>query len=127
MIYTGSCHCGAVAYEVEADEELVAVDCNCSICLKSGNLHLIVPKSEFKLLRGKQSLSTYIFDSGDAKHFFCSTCGIKSYYIPRSNPDGISVNVRCLEPQPQKITVETFDGKNWEEHAHTLAHLSEEN
>ena len=70
MIYTGSCHCGAVAYEVEADEELVAVDCNCSICLKSGNLHLIVPKSEFKLLRGKQSLSTYIFDSGDAKHFF---------------------------------------------------------
>ena len=76
MIYTGSCHCGAVAYEVEADEELVCVDCNCSICLKSGNLHLIVPKSKFKLLRGKQSLSAYIFDSGEAKHLFCSTCGL---------------------------------------------------
>ena len=77
-------------------------------------------------MQGEQSLSTYMFDSGDAKHLFCSTCGIKSYYIPRSNPDGVSVNVRCLEPQPKKITVEPFDGQNWEKNAHSLAHLSKE-
>ena len=126
VIYTGSCHCGAVVYEVKAEEELNVVECNCSICQKSGNLHFIVPKSKFRLLQGEQSLSTYVFDSGVAKHLFCSVCGIKSYYIPRSNPDGVSVNVRCLDPQPKKITIESFDGKNWEEHAHTLSHLSKE-
>jgi len=76
--------------------------------------------------KGEKSLSTYIFDSAEAKHLFCNTCGIKSYYIPRSNPDGISVNVGCLEPQPKKLTIEPFDGKNWEKHVHTLAYLSAE-
>ena len=126
MIYTGSCHCGAVVYEVEAGEELTCMECNCSICSKSGILHLIVPKSKFRLLQGKQSMTTYVFDSAEAKHLFCNTCGIKSYYFPRSNPDGISVNVRCLDPQPKKLRVEPFDGKNWAEHAHTIAHLSKE-
>jgi len=126
VIYTGSCHCGAVVYEVEAGEELTCMECNCSICSKSGILHLIVPKSKFRLLQGKQSMTTYVFDSAEAKHLFCNTCGIKSYYFPRSNPDGISVNVRCLDPQPKKLSVEPFDGKNWAEHAHTIAHLSKE-
>lgn len=126
MIYTGSCHCGAVVYEVEADEELTCMECNCSICSKSGILHLIVPKSKFRLLQGKQSMTTYVFDSAEAKHLFCNTCGIKSYYFPRSNPDGISVNVHCLDAQPKKLRVEPFDGKNWAEHAHTIAHLSKE-
>lgn len=126
MIYTGSCHCGAVQFEVEAPEVVECQDCNCSICSKSGFLHLIVPKSKFKLLRGENRLTTYTFDTGEAKHRFCNICGIKSFYIPRSNPDGIDVNVRCLDPQPKKINVEHFDGKNWERHAHKLAHLSKE-
>lgn len=126
MIYKGGCHCGAVQYEVEAGEVIECQDCNCSICSKSGYLHLIVAKSKFKLLQGENNISTYTFDSGEAKHKFCNICGIKSFYIPRSNPDGYDVNVRCLNPQPKELIVEGFDGKNWEQHAHKLAHLSKE-
>lgn len=126
MKYIGSCHCGAVKYELEAPEELVCQDCNCSICSKSGYLHYIVPKSRFRLLQGDDKLVTYTFDSGVAKHKFCTICGIKSFYIPRSNPDGYDINVRCLDPQPTRLTIEAFDGLNWELNAHTLAHLSKE-
>lgn len=127
MKYIGSCHCGAVQFEVEAPEIIYCQDCNCSICSKSGFLHLIVPKSKFRLLSGEEVLSTYTFDTGEAKHKFCSVCSIKSFYIPRSNPDGFDINVRCLKPDPEEIVVEKFDGKNWELHAHKLAHLSKEN
>jgi len=126
MKYSGSCHCGAVHYEVEAPATLECQECNCSICSKSGFLHYIVPKSRFRLLQGEDHLLTYTFDSGEAKHLFCKVCGIKSFYIPRSNPDGYDVNVHCLDPQPEKIVIEQFDGKNWEQHAHKLAHLSKE-
>ena len=126
MIYKGGCHCGAVAFEVEAPAQLEVSECNCSICSKSGYLHLIVDKDQFHLLRGEEMLSTYSFDSHEAKHKFCKTCGIKSFYIPRSNPDGYDINVRCLDPQPKKVIIEHFDGKNWEQHAHKLAHLSKE-
>ena len=97
ITHLGSCHCGAVRYEVDAPADIEADDCNCSICSRSGYLHLIVPKSHFRLLQGKDNLSTYTFDTHEAKHLFCKTCGIKSFYIPRSHPDGISVNVHCLE------------------------------
>ena len=124
MIYKGSCHCGAVAFEVEANEKMVAISCNCSICTKAGNLHLIVPRSKFKLIKGENNLSTYTFDTGEAKHLFCRTCGIKSFYIPRTNPDGISVNPSCLKPQPKELIIEKFDGQNREINAHSLTHLS---
>lgn len=126
MIYRGRCHCGAIQYEVEAELEIECQNCNCSICSKSGYLHLIVPHSKFKLLQDENNLTTYTFDSAEAKHMFCKTCGIKSFYIPRSNPDGYDVNVRCLEPQPDKLIIEEFDRKNWELHAHKLKHLSKE-
>lgn len=121
MIYKGSCHCGAVQFEVEAPEKIVCQDCNCSICSKSGFLHLIVPKSKFNLIQGESHLTTYTFDSAEAKHKFCKICGIKSFYIPRSNPDGYDVNVRCLDPQPEELIIEPFDGKNWELNAHKLS------
>lgn len=101
MIYRGSCHCGAVQFEVEAPERIKCGDCNCSICSKSDYLHLIVPKSKFRLLKGEENLTTYTFNTEVAQHKFCKTCGIKSFYIPRSNPDGHDVNVRCLEPNPR--------------------------
>ena len=126
MIYTGGCHCGTVKFEVEAGEITEVHECNCSICRKSGFLHLIVPKSAFKLIRGKDDLIEYTFNSGTAKHLFCRTCGVKSFYIPRSNPDGISVNVRCLDPQPDTFEIVPFDGRNWEQHADKLRHLSRE-
>ena len=126
MKYSGGCHCGAIRFEVEASNHVTVQDCNCSICSKSGYLHLIVPQSKFKLLQGKENLITYTFDSGEAKHLFCKTCGIKSFYIPRSNPDGYDINLRCLDEQPGQVHIEPFDGKNWEQHAHELKHLSED-
>jgi hypothetical protein len=92
----------------------------------SGYLHLIVPKSAFTLLHGEDALSTYTFNTEVAKHFFCSNCGIKSFYIPRSNPDGYDVNVHCLNPAPDNVEITAFDGQNWEDHAHEVAHLSKE-
>ncbi len=121
----GGCHCGRVQFEVEAPVEIEALECNCSICNKCGFLHLIVPKSDFKLIQGSEFLSSYSFNTGVAKHLFCKVCGIKSFYIPRSNPDGFSVNVRCLNPDTiGKTTIAVFDGKRWEESAPKVVQLS---
>jgi hypothetical protein len=126
MIHRGSCHCGAVAFEVESPEPALAQRCNCSICTKAGFLHLIVPRSRFRLLRGEDRITTYTFNTGVAKHMFCGTCGMKPFYIPRSNPDGVDVNVNCLDPVPTNLVIEPFDGRNWEDNAPALAHLSKE-
>lgn len=126
MEYPGSCHCGAVKFTVEAPEDVEVEDCNCSICAKSGYLHLIVPKSRFCLLTEEEALTTYTFNTRVAKHYFCKVCGIKPFYIPRSNPDGFDVNLRCLDIQPKSVRVISFDGQHWEEHAHKLAHKTQE-
>jgi len=115
VTHSGGCHCGAVAFEVEAPAKIVASDCNCSICRMSGFLHLIVPRSRFHLLQGADELTEYKFNTGTARHLFCSRCGVKSFYVPRSNPDGYSVNVRCLDPQTiEHIEVQLFDDNDRE-------------
>jgi hypothetical protein len=126
MLYQGSCHCRAVTFEVEAPETLEIEDCNCSICSKSGYLHLIRPNSAFSILTGEDELCSYTFNTGVAKHFFCSHCGVKPFYIPRSNPDGIDVNVRCLDTPVPQMNIVVFDGQNWEDNAAELAHKSED-
>jgi len=126
MKYQGSCHCKAVKFTVEASENIDAIECNCSICAMTGFLHLIVPLSKFNLLSAKDKLQTYTFNTGVAKHFFCKVCGIKPFYIPRSNPDGMDINVNCLSTKPQSLSVTKFDGGNWEANAETLAHKSQE-
>ena len=124
MIYHGSCHCGAIRFEVEAPEALEVEDCNCSICSMAGYLHLIVPRSKFRLVAGEEAITTYRFNSGIAQHTFCKVCGIKPFYIPRSNPDGVDVNARTLEERPASVRIVPFDGRNWEQNAHALAHKS---
>jgi len=110
VTHRGGCHCGAVAFEVQAPARITASDCNCSICTMSGYLHLIVPKSQFRLLQGADQLTEYKFNTGTARHLFCSRCGIKSFYVPRSNPDGYSVNVHCLDPATiEQVEVQLFD------------------
>ncbi len=117
----GGCHCGAVRFEVLAPEVLApdaieVADCNCSICrMTAGYLHLIVPAERFRLLAGEERLTTYSFNTGTAKHRFCSVCGIKSFYVPRSHPDGFSVNMRCLDEGAFiEMQVRPFDGQHWE-------------
>ena len=124
--HTGGCHCGQVRFEVLAPAELEVADCNCSICAKSGYLHLIVPRSRFKLLSGAERLTTYRFNTGTAEHLFCAVCGVKSFYIPRSHPDGYSVNARCLDPGTvSALRVKPFDGQHWEQDAGSLGELRE--
>jgi hypothetical protein len=111
---TGGCHCGAVRFEVLAPDEIEAKACNCSICAKSGYLHLIVEHERFRIIEGEDKIATYTFNTGTAHHF-CSVCGIKSFYVPRSKPDGYSVNVRCLDDGQVIVTsVGLFDGRHWE-------------
>jgi hypothetical protein len=120
--HRGGCHCGRVRFEVLAPAEIEVMDCNCSICNKLGGfLHLIVPRSRFELLQGREDLTTYTFNTGVARHYFCSSCGIKSFYIPRSHPDAYSVSARCLDPGTvSSMRVEHFDGASWEEAAAKL-------
>ncbi|MDG1772123.1 MAG: GFA family protein [Oceanicoccus sp.] len=126
MIYKGSCHCREITFEVDAPEVIEADYCNCSVCSKSGFLHLIVPLSKFRLLSGMNSITTYKFNTGIAKHTFCKTCGMKPFYTPRSNPDGIDINVNCLDTKPMSVNITNFDGQHWEKHAHEVAHKSKE-
>ena len=113
--HMGGCHCGKVRFEVLAPAKPEVLDCNCSICSKTGFLHLIVSKGSFKLISGGDALTAYTFNTGTAKHLFCSVCGIKSFYVPRSHPDGFSVNARCLdEGTVEQMTIVPLDGRNWE-------------
>ncbi len=114
--HVGGCHCGRVRFEVTAPLDVQVSECNCSICSSVGYLHLIVSRSRFSLLQGTDSLSTYTFNTGVAKHLFCKVCGVKSFYVPRSHPDQYSVNFRCLARESfSQVTVSPFDGRNWEE------------
>lgn len=113
--HSGGCHCGAVRFEVLAPESIMVNDCNCSICSKAGYLHLIVPADRFTLLQGNDALTTYTFNTGTARHYFCRTCGIKSFYIPRSHPDGVSVNARCIDPGTvENMEIMPTNGREWE-------------
>jgi len=112
--FEGGCHCGRVRFRVTADLSRVTY-CNCSMCAKKGFLHLIVPPEKFELISGKDALATYRFNTGKAQHTFCATCGIHPFYVPRSDPDKIDVNVRCLDGVDiAALTIHQFDGRNWE-------------
>ena len=124
--HRGGCHCGRVAFEVDAPEAIEATRCNCSVCSMHGFLHLIVGRDSFRLLQGEDAIKTYTFNTGVAKHYFCATCGVKSYYIPRSHPDGVSVNVNCLDQATVKsVKVQPFDGRNWEQNISQLSPISD--
>lgn len=113
--YQGGCHCGRVRFAVTADLATAAV-CNCSICTQKGFIHLIVPPDDFALERGDAELTTYEFNTRTAKHRFCRTCGMHPFYVPRSDPDKIDVNVRCLDGiDVDGLAVSRFDGRNWEQ------------
>ena len=123
----GGCHCGGVRFETALPAVVDAQTCNCSMCAKSGYVHVIVPESRFRITKGRERLAEYSFNTRVAKHYFCSECGIKSFYRPRSNPNGWSVNGRCLDSvDGLELRITEFDGQNWEANAAELAHLSRE-
>ena len=115
VTHRGACHCGLIRWEAIAAADLIAWDCDCSICRQKGNLHVIVPKSRFKLLSDASLLTTYTFNTHKAKHMFCRHCGVQSFYQPRSNPDGIGIQVHSIKPGTvSTIEIKQFNGKNWE-------------
>ena len=117
-IFEGGCHCGRVRFRVHTDV-LAGTDCNCSMCTKKGILHLIVPRDQFELVQGENELTTYTFNTGVAKHTFCRHCGIHPFYVPRSDPDKIDVNIRCIDAiELDKFALTPFDGRNWEAAMH---------
>lgn len=123
---SGGCHCGAVRFEAELPRRVTAHRCNCSICSAGGFVQIIVPESRFRLLSGDDRLTEYRFNTRVARHLFCRVCGIKSFYRPRSNPDGVSINIHCIDTSPlAHLDIEDFDGQHWEENAASLRHLSQ--
>lgn len=121
VMHRGGCHCGAVRFSVRAPAYIDVDDCNCSICSMVGFLHLIVARENFSLEQGKDALTEYNFGTGAARHLFCKHCGIKSFYVPRSHPNGYSVNARCLDmDMVERINVRPFDGLNWEKNVESL-------
>ena len=125
VTHRGGCHCGRVRFEVDAPAHIAAIQCNCSICRMTGFLHLIVPAARFRLLQGDEFLAEYTFNTGVAKHRFCRVCGVKSFYVPRSNPDGFDVNVHCLDPATiESVEVTPFDDADRAAQTAAIAHLS---
>jgi len=121
VTHVGGCHCGDVRFEVVAPRDITAVRCNCSICRMSGFEHLFVAKENFRLLTEWDALSLYRFNTGVARHYFCKRCGVKSFYVPRSHPDGYSIHVQCLRPDTLgSVQYESFDGADWEGHIGSL-------
>ena len=115
VTHVGSCHCKAVKFEAIGEENIEIIICSCSICSINNYKHYIVPKENFKLLKGKDSITTYTFNSKLARHMFCKRCGIKSFYVPRSHQDCISINLNCIHTNTIKnIKTINFDGRNWD-------------
>ncbi|TNE61705.1 MAG: GFA family protein [Alphaproteobacteria bacterium] len=115
ITHKGGCHCGAVRFEMEGPADLKASSCNCSMCAKTGFLHVFATKDEFRITAGAGNLTEYRFNTGTARHLFCKTCGVKAFYVPRSHPDGWSVNGTCIERDTvTSMEISEFDGANWE-------------
>ncbi|GAB3348041.1 GFA family protein [Lysobacter tyrosinilyticus] len=125
VTHRGGCHCRRVRFEVDAPAQIEVLDCNCSICRMTGFLHLIVPAARFRLISGADDLGEYLFNTGAARHLFCRHCGIKSFYIPRSHPDGVDVNARCLDDGTMVgMLITPFDDNDRQAATAAIAHLS---
>ena len=121
VTHLGSCHCNQIQFEVIGEKNIKVLDCSCSICSILNYKHYIVDKSQFKLLKGKKYLSTYTFNTNVAKHLFCKNCGIKSFYIPRSHPDSISVNLNCIHSKTiNNVKIIKFDGNHWKKNINKI-------
>ncbi len=125
ITHHGGCHCGRVRFEVDAPARVLVLDCNCSMCRMTAFQHLIVPADRFRLLQGQDGLTEYRFNTGAARHLFCKVCGVKSFYVPRSHPEGYSVNLRCLDAGTiEQVEVQVFDDTQRESSTAAFAHLT---
>ena len=96
MKHKGSCHCKKIEFEVETNLEKI-VQCNCSICIRRNAKMIMIPKENFTLTKGESDLVLYQFNSNIAKHYFCMKCGIYTHHNRKSDPNGMGVNLGCIE------------------------------
>jgi hypothetical protein len=126
--YTGTCHCGAVRFEVEAVLEAGTLRCNCSICAKTRFWLAFVPAGRFRLLQGEEDLADYRFGAGRIRHRFCTRCGVKPFG-QTTDGQGVAVNVACLDDlSPERLAalpVRYVDGAHdrWDAAPAVTAHL----
>ena len=112
--HQGACHCGRITFEARADVNYV-VDCNCSICRRTGALWHPATESELRILTGESELTLYQFNTKTAKHYFCGHCGIHPFVRPRLDPSRWAFNVRCVDGiDLAGLKIRLFDGQNWE-------------
>lgn len=115
QIRLGGCHCGKIRFKVSVPDIVKVIICNCSICSIKQLHHFIIEEKDFHLLQGAENLTLYTFNTGQAKHYFCKTCGVESFYKPRSNPEGIGIVYSCMDPGTLNCEKQTFNGIQWEE------------
>jgi hypothetical protein len=113
MLYQGSCHCGALAFEAEGELH-EALECNCSLCRRKGSLLWFVPRQQLRLLTPPENMRTYTFNRHAIQHHFCPTCGIHPFG-ESTTPDGktmAAVNVRCLDGvNLASLHINHYDGR----------------
>jgi len=113
--HKAGCHCGAVRFEFDAPAAVDVTDCSCSMCDMTGHEHVFIDEADLRFLSGKGELTEYRFNTGQAVHMFCRTCGIKPLYRPRSHPGAWSVNLRCVDEGTLTVAKRiAFDGRDWE-------------
>ncbi|WP_020398220.1 GFA family protein [Kordiimonas gwangyangensis] len=121
VTHKGGCHCGTVTFEFDGPSDLKAVTCTCSMCARTGFIHYFATQDEFRITSGADNLTEYTFNTRTAKHLFCKTCGVKSFYVPRSHPDGWSINTNCIDMATvTSLDIGEFDGANWEANIESL-------
>ena len=109
------CHCGAVQLQIYLPNGIVDPSrCDCSICLRKGAIVAAVPLQDLAVIKGREKLTLYQFNTYTAKHYFCSTCGIHTHHQLRSDPGYFEFNVGCLEGvNPTDIeSIIIYDGVN---------------
>ena len=112
MKYKLNCHCKAVELEVDTDLENIK-QCNCSICKRKNAKMNLIPKKSIKIVKGEDNLSTYKFNTNLAEHFFCKTCGIYTHHNRRTDPNGVGINIGCIdEIDPFEYEAGFVDMKN---------------
>lgn len=110
-LYRGSCHCGGVQFEIDTEITDIYV-CDCSLCSKKNALMTSVREDRFRLVAGEDKLTLYQWNTGVARHYFCSVCGVYPFHRKRSMPDHYGINVRCLAAfDPAGIAIRHADGK----------------
>ena len=113
MKYSGSCHCGAIQFEFNAEEITSGLRCNCSLCIRKGAImsDFVLGPEQLTIKAEQGSLAAYEFGSDVAKHHFCNRCGIYPFHQTLRKPGHYRLNLGCIEGlDASGLPFDIFDG-----------------